>query len=84
MAAGLAVIATDAGGPAEIIDRGVDGLLVPPDDVEALAAAMRLLADDNARRDELGRRARVSAARYRADAIVPRFAELYDDVGAAP
>jgi glycosyltransferase involved in cell wall biosynthesis len=83
MAAGLPVIATDAGGPAEIIDRGVDGLLIPPDDVEALAAAMRLLVGDLARRDDLGRRARVSATRYRADAIVPRFAELYDDVGAA-
>ncbi|MDQ1431285.1 MAG: hypothetical protein QOF40_1887 [Actinomycetota bacterium] len=83
MAAGLAVIATDAGGPTEIIDRGVDGLLVPPGDVEALAAAMRSLVDDGAQRGALGTRARVSAARYRVDVIVPRFAELYADVEAA-
>jgi len=81
MAAGLPVIATDAGGPAEIVDRGLDGLLVPPGDIAALAVAMRSLVDDAARRDELGCRARVSAARYRAEVIVPRFAELYDDIG---
>lgn len=35
MAAGLPVIATDAGGPREIITDGVDGLLVAPDSVDA-------------------------------------------------
>jgi glycosyltransferase involved in cell wall biosynthesis len=83
MAAGLAVIATDAGGPAEIVDRGRDGILVPPGDVEALAAGLRSLVEDPARRDELGRRARISATRFRADAVVPRFVELYDDLRAA-
>ena len=83
MAAGLAVVATGAGGPAEIIDDGVDGLLVPPGDVGALADALRLLAADGERRAGLGRHARASAERYRTSVVVPQFAALYDDVRAA-
>jgi glycosyltransferase involved in cell wall biosynthesis len=47
LARGVPVVATRAGGSGEIIRDGVDGLLVPPDDPTALAAALeRLLADD--------------------------------------
>ena len=46
MLAGRPVIATAAGGVLEIIDNGRTGLLVPPGDADALAAAiLRLLAD---------------------------------------
>ncbi|MDR3449214.1 MAG: glycosyltransferase family 4 protein [Alphaproteobacteria bacterium] len=51
MAAGTPVIATAAGGTPETITHGVDGLLVPPCDKTALAAAIdKLLADENLRR----------------------------------
>ena len=43
MAAGLAVVASDAGGPAEVITHEVDGLLYPPGDVAALAVLLRRL-----------------------------------------
>ena len=46
MAAGVPVIAADAGGPAEIITHNVDGMLTAPGDVAALAAAMRRIRDD--------------------------------------
>lgn len=46
MASGLPIVATRAGGTAEIIEDGISGLLVPPRDPEALAqAALRLLQD---------------------------------------
>ncbi|MEJ7771006.1 MAG: glycosyltransferase, partial [Geodermatophilaceae bacterium] len=45
LAAGLAVIAADAGGPVEILTDGRVGLLVPPGNVAALSAAMQRLAD---------------------------------------
>lgn len=48
MHAGLGVIATNAGGPREIITDGVDGLLYPPADETALAASVsRMLESDN-------------------------------------
>ncbi|GAA4374111.1 glycosyltransferase [Agromyces bauzanensis] len=46
LAAGRAVIAADEGGPAEWITDGVNGLLVPPRDVDALASALRRLDGD--------------------------------------
>jgi glycosyltransferase involved in cell wall biosynthesis len=56
MAAGLPVVATAVGGIPEIVDDGTTGLLVPPGDAAALAAALeRLLAD-------AGLRARMGAA----------------------
>ncbi|MEM8930034.1 MAG: glycosyltransferase [Acidobacteriota bacterium] len=57
MACGLAVVSTDVGGMAEVLDHEVDGLLVPPFDPRALAAAIGRLADPDLRR-RLGRSAR--------------------------
>ena len=53
LAAGLPVIAADEGGPAEWITAGVNGLLVPPRDVAALAAALERLDADAALRARL-------------------------------
>jgi glycosyltransferase involved in cell wall biosynthesis len=46
MAAGLPTIATRVGGNAELIEDGVTGLLVPAENSEALAAALRRLLRD--------------------------------------
>jgi glycosyltransferase involved in cell wall biosynthesis len=43
---GRPVITTDCGGPAEQIRNGVDGIVVPPDDVTALAQAMQAFVSD--------------------------------------
>ncbi len=65
MSAGVPVVASRAGGIVDVIRDGVDGLLVPPGDGTALAAALdRMLAD------EPWRRAIGSAARQR---IADRF-----------
>ena len=77
MAAGVPVIAAAAGGPAEIITDGVDGVLVAPGDVGALARALERLAADAALRSELSVGGRRRAEDYRGAVIAPRFTALY-------
>ncbi len=55
MCLGKPVVATNAGGPAEVIDHGRDGLLVNPGEPESLAKAMITLISDRQFRCEMGR-----------------------------
>jgi len=57
-AAGLPVIVTDRGGPAEHVMPGETGLVVPGDDRAALAGAIRTLLSDEGRRHAMGHAAR--------------------------
>lgn len=61
MAAGLPVICSRIGGTADMIDDGVDGLLVPQQDVDAIEFAARRLCADEAFRAQIGAAARVRA-----------------------
>jgi glycosyltransferase involved in cell wall biosynthesis len=77
-AAGVPVVAFAAGGVREAVVHEVTGLLVPPADVDALAAAIgRLLDDPNLRRrfGEAGRQR--MQAEFSVDAMVSRHCELY-------
>jgi glycosyltransferase involved in cell wall biosynthesis len=58
MACGLPVIACSGSGAAEVVRDEQTGLLVPPDDLEALAVALRRLLGDEPKRQALGDRAR--------------------------
>lgn len=58
MAAGLPVVATRAGGVPEIIEDGVSGVLVPPQDPEAMAQAIVSLLRDPQRASSIGQMAR--------------------------
>ncbi|MBE7181552.1 MAG: glycosyltransferase [Terriglobus roseus] len=62
MAAGLPVVATTVGGNAEAVVDGVTGLLVPPEQPEALAAALLTLIGDPERSSAMGAAARARAA----------------------
>lgn len=59
--AGRAVVASDVGGLREVVERNVSGLLVPPEDPAALAAATCRLLDDPAARARMGAAARLRA-----------------------
>ena len=63
MAQGRAVIAAAEGGPLEVVQDGVNGLLVPPRDEEALAEAMLSLIDAPAKRAYLGENAEFTISR---------------------
>lgn len=77
MAAGLPVVAAAAGGPAEVVTDGVDGVLVPPGDSESLAAALRRLAGDADLRTRLGTAGRARAEAFRPDIVAASVMELY-------
>jgi L-malate glycosyltransferase len=79
MAAGRAIVATSVGAAAELIDDGVHGLLVPPNDAKKLAEAIdRLLKNPElARRMGEAARRRVRE-RYSREAMVERFTDFYE------
>jgi glycosyltransferase involved in cell wall biosynthesis len=68
-AAGRPLVSTSAAGAAyELIEDGVNGFRVPPDDVAALRAALERLATDDPFRAAAGARSRELAGRFTADA----------------
>jgi glycosyltransferase involved in cell wall biosynthesis len=75
MAAGLPVVATDVGGVGELVAHGVTGLLAPPGDPDALAAALERLLADPALRRTLGAAGR-ERARERFDLRAARQAHV--------
>ena len=84
MAAGLPVVASRVGGVPELVVDGETGLLVPPGDVVALAAALRLLLSDAALRRRLGSAGRRRAEeRFGLDAFRDAHLRLYREELAA-
>ncbi|CAN5650259.1 glycosyltransferase [soil metagenome] len=77
MAAGVPVIAAAAGSLPEVVEHEGQGLLVPPDDADALAAAMLRLAGDPDLRHRLGAAGR---ERVRRDFSVRRMVDAYEQV----
>lgn len=77
LAAGTPVIATTVGGVPEVVRDGENGLLVPPGDADALAAAIARFAGDPDLRERLRAAAGPSVEAYRADRVLARIeAEL--------
>jgi glycosyltransferase involved in cell wall biosynthesis len=64
MTQGRAVIATNHGGTVELIEDGVTGMLVPPADAQALAAAIEVLLADPALRARIGQAAAIYAQEH--------------------
>lgn len=77
----LPVVATRVGGIPEVIDHGVNGLLVTPADVQLLAESVRALIDDQFRARNLGKagRARIEKE-FTAERMAERIAEIYTSI----
>jgi glycosyltransferase involved in cell wall biosynthesis len=83
MAAGVAVVATDAGGTVELVRPGRTGLLAARGDADGLAAALAEAMADPARALELGAEGRrVAGAELSLEGMVDRLVRLYEDAAA--
>jgi N-acetyl-alpha-D-glucosaminyl L-malate synthase BshA len=82
---GCPSVATNVGGIPEVVEDGVDGLLVPFGDVEALAKAVQRMIDNPDERDGLGKAAYANARKkFSADAIIPQYEDLYYELLTKP
>lgn len=75
----LPVVSTDVGSIAELVRDNIDGLIVRPGDVTALAAAMIKLADSSRMRKSMGAsgKSRVASS-YSEDTVMPKLEAIYD------
>lgn len=81
MAAGKPVIATQAGGPVEIVVDGETGLLVPPREPEALAMAIARLASDSSLCRKMGEAGRKRVLEhFTVDRYVRAMESTYDEM----
>lgn len=80
MAAGLAVIAPDEGGPATVIADGETGRLFKSRDRDSLVATMRALAGDPTERLRLGAAARLATEQYDPRTVAGRLERVYESV----
>jgi colanic acid/amylovoran biosynthesis glycosyltransferase len=79
MSSGIPVVASAISGIPELVEDGVSGLLAPPGDADALAAALRRLADDPELRGRLGAQGRRTVqegfdVERSAEQLIERFA----------
>jgi glycosyltransferase involved in cell wall biosynthesis len=81
MSIGLPVVSFDCPtGPREIVESGRNGLLVPEQDVDALAAALIQMIEDEELRRRCAQGALETAERYSLDVIGPRWEELIEQL----
>ncbi len=80
MAKGNAVIATDVGGPKEIIVAGESGLLLSPTDQNAWAAELKRLSKDRSELLRLQKSAQEAALTYSWKKILPKYLRVYKSV----
>ena len=83
MSIGLPAISTDCSGPQEIIRNGVDGILVPVGNVEALAEAMKQVLGNHSLRAELGKRALEIGERFSLQRMLQQWQVTVDEARAS-
>jgi glycosyltransferase involved in cell wall biosynthesis len=83
MSTGLVVVATQVGGIPEAVTNGIEGWLVPPGDVDALAQALDSLLSNADVRRRMGMAGRTKAETvFSSKLVIPLIEKLYRQLGA--
>lgn len=77
-AAGTPVVASDIAGYSDVVNHGVDGILVPPADPQRLAEELQRLHHEPARRTAMGEAARAGAERFAWPHVAARIESVYE------
>jgi phosphatidylinositol alpha-mannosyltransferase len=80
MASGVPIVASDITGYRQVLRHGEEGLLVEPENEQALAQALVVLLQDPHRRRQMGLRGRIRAAAYSWDKISRQVLHFYEEV----
>jgi glycosyltransferase involved in cell wall biosynthesis len=80
MACGLCVVSTSAGGVGYLIEDGVDGLLVRPDDAKSMAEAVRAVSEDPGLAARLSRNARAKVEKFDWTYVLPQWEQLLSSI----
>ncbi len=76
---GVPVIATRVGGVPEVVSNGITGILLPPDDAPAMAAAISNTLTDHVKRDRMVSRAKKEIAmKYDVGTWIAKIESLYE------
>lgn len=77
MAAGLCIVSTDVGGLPYLLDHEEDALLVPPNDPDAMTAAVRRILTEPGLAEKLSRNARAKAERFDWANVLPQWESIF-------
>ncbi|MBI3572787.1 MAG: glycosyltransferase family 4 protein, partial [Candidatus Kerfeldbacteria bacterium] len=84
MASGVAIVASDIDGYRWVVEPGQEGILVPPKSPRHLANAIIELANDPAKRKQMGEAGRKKSLTYAWPKVVDRIEEVYKQVFKKP
>ncbi len=77
LAAGAPIVATNSGGTPEAVKNGINGLIVPKDDIYALEAAMRRLASEPSLRQSMREANVIRAREYDWSSVARQYMSIY-------
>ena len=80
MACGLCIVSTNVGGIPYLLEHELDALLVPPDDPEAMAAAVQRILNDPELAARLSTNARKKAEQFDWSIILPQWDQVFEEV----
>jgi phosphatidyl-myo-inositol alpha-mannosyltransferase len=83
-AAGTPVVASEIAGYSDVVENGVDGILVPPGDPQRLAEELQRIHHEPARLQAMGEAARRSAQRYAWPRVADQVTAVYEKAIDAP